>query len=355
MIRVRVKHIVIPCIVFAITFIIVTFNYYTLVANPTFDVGLLYNGPGITIQSEEKAVWDSLVDVQNKYSDNEISNQYDEINLNSYNKAKLTAGQLDEIVANKEVLYVLGDSFNDVLLKKINYNKRTKFVLIDNSMDFVQPNVIQISFDDFAIAKKSAISLFGISNTKKILYITTVPIDLQREKIDSFKESIPQAEVAIEYVKDINNNVSIVESLDRLYTNGYDGVYVANSELNDVVINQTKIWEVMLDSQILAENEKNNLLKPGEPKIAPKYQQNHIKVITNTFNTYDDGVYVDSNKDSLLGYPDLSIIQDSYLKDYDDTFLQLTKEIMEYDFNPRNIHLTPLELTESCQTQIIKC
>ena len=355
MIHIRVKHIVIPSIVFAITLIIVTFNYYTLVANPTFDVGLLYNGPGVTVQSEEKAVWDSLVDVQNKYKDDENSSSYEEINLNSYNKPKLTAGQLGEIVANKEVLYVLGDSFNDVLLNEINDNKRTKFILIDNSMDFVQPNVIQISFDDFAIAKEAAVSLFSTSKTKQILYITTVPIDLQKDKIESFKDSIPHAEVTVEYVKDINNNVAIVESLDRLYSNGYDSVYVANSELNEVVINQTKIWEVMLDAQILAENEKNNLLSPDEPKISPKYLQNHIKVITNTFNTYDSGVYVDSNEDSLLRYPDLSIIQDSFIKDYDETFLQITNEIIEYDFNPRDILLTPLKLIESCQAQIIKC
>ena len=41
MINIRIKHLVIPVIVFSITFIVIVVNYYALLANPAFDVGLI--------------------------------------------------------------------------------------------------------------------------------------------------------------------------------------------------------------------------------------------------------------------------------------------------------------------------
>ncbi|MBL0701507.1 MAG: hypothetical protein JJV90_00140, partial [Spiroplasma sp.] len=67
--KIRLKHLLIPVLVFMITFIIVIVNYNRLFSDQAIEVALLYNGPGINVTSEEKNYWDALSLASERYQD----------------------------------------------------------------------------------------------------------------------------------------------------------------------------------------------------------------------------------------------------------------------------------------------
>jgi hypothetical protein len=355
MINMRIKHLVIPTIVFAITFIVITFNYYALLANPSFDVGLLYSGTGVSVQSEEKAIWDTLLDIQSDFAENEIESEYEEISLNSYNKQKLTPAQFEEIISNKEAIFILGDNYNDIIEDQIEKNKKTKFILIDNSYDFTSDNVMQISFDENSMTKRAAVSLFNKSETKKLLYITSKSQADAQDDIATFKASVPEAQVAVMYVEDVNNNVDIITKLNTYIEAGYDGYYIADPELNETIVGELKNKQNVINKQFEDETIKNNNLQPGENAVENKYQQRNLYAVTNTFYTYDDGIYKDTNNDGELSYPDNSIIIDSYIKDYELIFNDIIYSIMNYTFTPGDVVIDYTSMQDICQQDKTKC
>lgn len=355
MINIRIKHLVIPVIVFAITFIVITLNYYALLANPTFDVGLLYSGTGINVQSEEKAIWDTLLETQANFANSETDSEYEEINLNSYNKEKLTEAQFEEIVNNKEVIFILGDNYNDILADQIDNNKKTKFVLIDNSYDYTSDNVMQISFNEETMTQLAAISLYEKSETKKLVYITSKSEDDAQRDLTAFKTSVPDAQVAVMYVDDVNNNVDIIAKLNTYIDAGYDAFYIADPELNETIVGELKTKQNIITKQFEDENNKNNNLQPGEQPVTNKYQQHNLYVVTNTFYTYDDGIYKDANNDGELSYPDNSVVIDSYIKDYQQTVDEIIYGVMNYTFTPGDIVIDYSSMQIICREDKTKC
>ena len=355
MINMRTKHLVIPMIVFAVTFIVITLNYYALLANPSFDVGLIYSGTGVNVQSEEKAIWDTLLEVQSDYAENGLETEYEEISLNSYNKQKLTAAQFEEIVSNKEAVFILGDNYNDILSQQIESNKKTKFILIDNSYDYTDDNVMQISFNEKAMTEHAAVSLFEKSETKKILYITSKSPEDAQGDLSVFKASVPDAQVAVMYVDNINNNVDIIAKLNTFIEAGYDAFYIADPELNETIVGEIKTKQNVITKQFEDENTKNSNLQPGESAVENKYQQQNLFVVTNTFYTYDDGIYKDSNNDGELSYPDSSVIVDSYIKDYKQIFSDIIYGIMGYTFTPGDVIIDYTSMQNICEEDETKC
>lgn len=338
--KIRLKHLLIPVLVFMITFIIVIVNYNRLFSDQAIEVALLYNGPGINVTSEEKNYWDALSLASERYQDEVSGDVFASMKFQSYSYESLSEKKFNEIINNKNIILVLGDDYNEVLNNILDRNKSKQFILVDNSEEFKQKNVSTITYDYKTESNGAAITLLEHSVNDQYLYISTntqnndIAYNLFEEKI---LKSQPEAVVEHYIVTDIYNNSNIISTIDDYCKLGFDNFYIADPEIAEITISTLVKYQIFLNEElILFQNEllayeelNEEVLEEDQEELEEPtfdYLQKNINVLTNTFDFSAKGALFD-----IEGEP-VSIVIDSFARPIDEVIFKVIFDYAELEF-----------------------
>lgn len=335
-VKIQIKHLIIPIIVFLITSIVLIYNQYNYINDDTLNITYVFAQGELVNQSEESFVWDALLAVQTDFNNNPNSDKYQEINLNFLKSNSLSKNRLDDLAIKNDVIVIYGDVTNQYLQQVAIDNPQTDFILIDSGVTYNEDNIVQINFNDNELTKQAAQTAVGTTTTNQILYINTVDESddqYYQTFVTEVLNSNPKMTITYYQVENITNNVGIINELDKYFEQGYDTIFVADSALNQIVIKGAIDYQEQLDQ------EQNNQNIDTNVSVDSQSQQDNINVITTTYDNYLNGVYQDSNKDGVIDEQDDSVVVASFEKDIYTTLKKEINEIANEEFNNKKIEL----------------
>ncbi len=366
-VNLKLKHLIIPLIVFLISFISVTNNFRIAIMNPTFDVGYLYNYTNLYDETDELLLLNDITNYANNESN--LSN----LNLETSSFNNINISKLKELSNRSELIIISNTEITEELVKFFNENSNTYFVLYNCKNDKVLPdNVVTISLDYSKVVEDAAINLSDDSVTNKYLYVTTDKfVDDYSTFEDIVKSEFESSEVFIYNINDVDNNTVIRSDIDDYLENGVDSIYIADPRVNDIVIstvlniqheiitNQSELQIDQADDKITNEEDDNssqsqedkntsqsdeddNTSQSEEDTVEDlKYKQEKINIVNNSYNYKNNGMYFDENKNGLFDNDDLSVVKNSYIFDVSNAINAIDTMIQEDTFIHKDFDILP--------------
>lgn len=385
----KLKHLIIPLIVIIITFIGLIFELENTINNTTLDMTFIYSGSELTIDSEEKFIWSSLNEIQNSYALEDKTTSYNAISLDYLNVNTISESQLESLSYKNEIVVIFGDHYNTEIESILQKNSDTNFILIDNTADITEENVININLDKEQEITTSAKKLAANSKTKQLIYVSSIPMDDNMDNYNLFIENSQGCNVAYYYVPNVNDSTAILTALAEYFYLGYDGVYVEDASVYDLVVTAAKDAQVSIIEETLAleesqtptseealtdtttdgevEVETTTTEEPTsetdatteedptavaeeevsetEEEIVDLYKQDTIHVVGNYFDNYIDGVYEDTNLDLTYDYLDKSVVLETYTYDLVTTLTTIIDQILSGDIKKNSYTLEPIPVS----------
>lgn len=367
----KLKHLIIPLIVIAITFVGLIAELENTINNTTLDMTFIYSGSELTIDSEEKFIWSALNEIQNTYELETKTESYNAISLDYLNVNTISESQLESLSYKNEIVVIFGDHYNTEIKSILQKNSNTNFILIDNTAEIKEENVININIDKDQEIATSAKNLATKSQTKQLLYVSTIPMDDNMDNYNLFIENASGSNVAYYYVPNINDSTAILTALSEYFYLGYDGVYVEEASVYNLVVSAAKDAQVAIieETTAAAESETDPTIEDttetdgvaeesqtleAEPTatseeeakkeevIGDKYKQDNIYVVGNYFDNYIDGIYEDTNLDLTYDYLDKSVVLETYTYDLVSTLSTIIDQILSGNIKENSYTLEPI-------------
>ncbi len=141
--------------------------------------------------------------------------------------------QFANIVNSSEVTIVIGDTFNEFMEDMIVENPEKQFVLIENSLDYDEGNVLQINVDYNQVYE----TINRVSNENEgSLVILTDEFSVLAENEYYAHEVTANPNVKLEIVSDTTDNVTLEQTITKDLDDGFTNVYNLDPYNNATVI-----------------------------------------------------------------------------------------------------------------------
>ena len=271
-IKVQLKHIVIPIIVFSITIISLFYQYNNYDVNSGVNIMYLFSENSISDESIEQTVWNDIKLFQDEYllnNDPETSPALSVDYMKSTSSGDAKA-KLDSALMFNNLILVQGDGYNNYLQEVIDQNSSTNFILISNSLDIEKSNVVNVDIDLEEITSVVSKELQNKSTTNKYIYISSL-LEVDNKPYEKFKVNLPKnSEVMYQYVEDNSKYLNVKEGLLLNLKEGYDSIFVEDMTLNEIVVStaveyQTEISEYYLEKSRPVDIEKEEVITEEKP------------------------------------------------------------------------------------------
>lgn len=347
-VKVRLKHLLIPCIVFGISFISIVFNSQQLISNKTLDVGFVLATGDVIEPSKPRMVWDAI----STYSIFEEQSEYTNVSVEYVKSTGSKFTKINEIASRSEIVFLYGYEVTDELMSIITNQSETEFVLIDENSDIQVKNLTTINLDIDMIIKNAVSKLTKTITTHNYLFVDTKVID---SDFELFKSEIlkvdPKAVVTHYYIEDTTFSVDIMSSMHAYFDQGYDSIYINDPELNKIIVEVGRSYQLdienykieqlakqqIIDEQQTESDESDKTIVDPVDEVEPtKYLFDQVKIVTSGYNNIYDGVYADSNEDGLQNELDKSVVVSSAVYDYN----VVIEEIIDTIANKKDLNST---------------
>lgn len=343
-IKIKLKHLIIPIIVFTISFVVIINDYRLVLTNPTFDVGFLYTSDNLYDKNDELLLLDTLTSFTSEQVNAGNSVKLETSSFNSINMSKLS-----ELSNRSELIILSHTNITDDLKDFFAENMDTFYILYncDYEGDF-SDNVAAINLDSKSASNQAAVDLLNVSETGKYLYVSTTAKD---EEYEHFNDTITKAneknEVYYYQIDDVDNNTLIRSNILEYLNQGIDSIYVSDPRVSDIVIETSlsvqQDIEAYNDYLIDFQQEKEENKDSTAVLEEPKYEQNQINVITNTFKNVNNGLYYDENSNGIKEENDFSVVETSYVFDLEDTILSIRDMLVTDSFKFKEFNIKPIK------------
>lgn len=295
-INIELKHIVIPFVVLISSFIILIFNFKTLLTNPSYDIGFLYTNSELYSHTSEFFIYDELNDFINS---EEIT---DYITLETSTFSNVNIYRLKEFSNSKELVVLNNIEIDEKLVDFFEENTSTFFVLFDTTGINVElDNVISIDIDWQKISKSAANDLASTTNTHKYLYIDTdIDSDAYLTFVDEIQKKDSDAIINQYIVQDTSNNLAIRQKLTSYLDDGVDSIYVSKSIVSEIVIETATAFQLDIIEYENLKNEQELLKEENvdeEETLIDIESSEDEELVEN--ESIDDETIVDNDEDVI--------------------------------------------------------
>ncbi len=346
MINVHIKHLVIPFIVFIVSFMAVIYGYNQITTNPTFDVGYLYSNSNLYDDPTELNFYNQLTQY---VVDNE---QLENIRLETSSYSNENLNKLQELTNRFDLIVMNNIAMTKNQSNLIKQEEDTNFILINSdSNNFKNDNAKYINFDYITTAKLAADDLSSASKTHKYLFI-----DIDKEDSEMYTSFVQEvvakdkdAEVIHYYVEDPYNNIKIRSDLEQYIADGIDSIYVQDTILLEIIVDTVVVkQQEIMEELFVVETEKEKLKEDPEYEstFERKYTQDKINVVTNTFDYRLNGIYADVNEDGILDEQDTTVVLSSYVYNGEAEMVDTINSLINDTFTGSEVILKPTKVKE---------
>lgn len=332
-VKIQLKHLIIPIIVFGISFISLLYSDIVIIKNPVLDVGFVYTSGDLVEHSSQRLVWDSLLNTTVLPEDASYSN----INFESQKVSSKNIDKINEIAKRSEVLFLINFPVEPELEEVFSKNPRTTFVLLNDDYSSKNDNVVTLNVDKEYILSHAAKSLASNTTTHKYLFVDT-PLGSDKD-FATFSKYVgmydPSAVIEAYVVNDPSNSIVVREDIINYFSQGYESIFVNDIILNDLLVNICKNYENDIYNYNLKQSElaEDDLTNQTQEK---KYLFDTVNLITLGYDNVPEGVYRDTNEDGVIDYHDDGVVLQSYIYDFTNITNEIIKKVSENNTSNKN-------------------